>query len=88
VRDFAALGPPVEERPEDSARDTGGRRLPAHLEVRKVDRLPLDTHLRRSYRGGPVLPIRGEFWVFSRPYPWPVYQEDEARPGAVSPRDP
>src|SRR5689334_19994382 len=40
---LVVLGPPIEALPEDSARDTGGRRLPAHLEARRVDRMPFHT---------------------------------------------
>jgi hypothetical protein len=65
---LVVVGPEVEERPEDSARDTGGHRLPAHLRARATGRLPLYTWLRRYYRGGPVLlGRRGEFWVYERP---------------------
>jgi transcriptional regulator with XRE-family HTH domain len=65
---LVVVGPEVEERPEDSARDTGGHRLPAHLHARATRRLPLYTWLRRYYRGGPVLlGRRGEFWVYERP---------------------
>jgi transcriptional regulator with XRE-family HTH domain len=68
---LVVVGAEVEERPEDSARDTGGHRLPAHLQARKTDRLPVHTWLRRYYRGGPVLRRRGEFWVYGRPRPRP-----------------
>jgi transcriptional regulator with XRE-family HTH domain len=69
---LVVVGPEVEERPEDSARDTGGHRLPAHLRARATRRLPLYTWLRRYYRGGPVLlGRRGEFRVYERPRPQP-----------------
>jgi len=67
---LVVAGPEVEERPEDSARDTGGHRLPAHLETRTTDRLPVYTWLRRYHRGGPVFGRRGEFWLYERPRPW------------------
>jgi transcriptional regulator with XRE-family HTH domain len=68
---LAVVGPEVEERPEDCARDTGGHRLPAHLPARTTDRLPVYTWLRRYYRGGPVFAGRGEFWVYERSRSWP-----------------
>jgi transcriptional regulator with XRE-family HTH domain len=68
---LVVVGPEVEERPEDCARDTGGNRLPAHLRARTITQLPLYTWLRRYRRGGPLFVGRGEFWVYERPRPRP-----------------
>ena len=80
---MVVVGAAVDERPEDGARDTAGRRLPAHLVAQRTDRLPLATHLRRTYRGGPLLPVRGDFWVYERPYPWPATTSDDDVTGGL-----
>jgi transcriptional regulator with XRE-family HTH domain len=56
----------VPRRPSDEGRDTGGRRLPAHLDVERSPWLPSWTFTRRMIAGTAHPLRREEPWIFHR----------------------
>jgi hypothetical protein len=56
----------VHPHPSDGGRDTGGRRLPAHLPAYPTDYLPMYTLWKRMVRGESLFAERPPHGIFSR----------------------
>jgi hypothetical protein len=60
----------------DEGRDSGGRRLPAHLPAYATDILPTYTLWKRMVRGEDLFAGRHPHWLYARE-PWPVAPEED-----------
>jgi transcriptional regulator with XRE-family HTH domain len=56
----------VHPHPSDEGRDTGGRRLPAHLPAYPTDYVPMYTLWKRLMRGESLFAERPSHWIYTR----------------------
>jgi transcriptional regulator with XRE-family HTH domain len=82
------VGAPADWRvvphPMDEGRDTGGRRLPAHLPAYPTAIIPDYTLWKRMVRGENLLAERPPHWLYARE-PWPVPPEPPPDPATRPP---
>ena len=75
----------VVPHPTDEGRDSGGRRLPAHLPAYPTDHVPTYTLWKRMVRGESLFATRPPHWLYAHE-PWLVPPEPPATPGSKAER--
>jgi transcriptional regulator with XRE-family HTH domain len=75
----------VVPHPADEGRDSGGRRLPAHLPAYPTEHVPTYTLWKRMVRGESLFAERPPHWLYARE-PWPVPPEPPPTPGSKAER--